>query len=379
LDYCEQSKKKLYVMYGQTEATARMSYVPPHKLRDKIDSIGISVSGGALEVLSDVGVALSPHERGEIVYTGPNVSLGYAEKISDLNLDDTLDGKLYTGDVGYRDEDGFFFVVGRNKRFAKVFGWSSFKIIYMNQKARERIGWELDEWHKKKTSDFISAVWQDQLAEIVLELVKGPEKMHVLETIDKYGTPLEISINLVEPEGEKPRVLARYRDISEQKKADKAKNEFVSIVSHELRTPLTSIKGALGLMSAGKLGDLRPEVAMLLSIAERNTDRLTVLINDLLDISKIDAGKMEFVVGPVNLTQLVDDALCVASALETPVAVNAVIAAGLAASSPAVLHVSTIGFCGAEAAAPVSVIVMVSASSVVVVVMAFVRVGVDPV
>jgi acyl-coenzyme A synthetase/AMP-(fatty) acid ligase len=122
LDYCEQSKKKLYVMYGQTEATARMSYVPPHKLRDKIDSIGISVSGGALEVLSDVGVALSPHERGEIVYTGPNVSLGYAEKISDLNLDDTLDGKLYTGDVGYRDEDGFFFVVGRNKRFAKVFG-----------------------------------------------------------------------------------------------------------------------------------------------------------------------------------------------------------------------------------------------------------------
>jgi PAS domain S-box-containing protein len=192
-----------------------------------------------------------------------------------------------------------------------LFWAENFKIIYMNQKARERIGWELDEWHKKKTSDFISAVWQDQLAEIVLELVKGPEKMHVLETIDKYGTPLEISINLVEPEGEKPRVLARYRDISEQKKADKAKNEFVSIVSHELRTPLTSIKGALGLMSAGKLGDLRPEVAMLLSIAERNTDRLTVLINDLLDISKIDAGKMEFVVGPVNLTQLVDDALCV--------------------------------------------------------------------
>lgn len=122
LDYCEQSKKKLYVMYGQTEATARMSYVPPDKLRDKIDSIGISVSGGALEVLSDDGVALQPYECGEIVYTGANVSLGYAEKISDLNLDDTLNGKLYTGDVGYRDEDGFFFVVGRNKRFAKVFG-----------------------------------------------------------------------------------------------------------------------------------------------------------------------------------------------------------------------------------------------------------------
>jgi len=122
LDYCEQSQKKLYVMYGQTEATARMSYVPPHKLREKIDSVGISVSGGVLEILSDDGLVLPPHERGEIVYTGPNVSLGYAEKISDLILDDTLDGNLHTGDIGYRDEDGFFFVVGRNKRFAKVFG-----------------------------------------------------------------------------------------------------------------------------------------------------------------------------------------------------------------------------------------------------------------
>jgi hypothetical protein len=74
----------------------------------------------------------------------------------------------------------------------------------------------------------------------------------------------------------------------------------------------------------------------------------------------------------------VADALCVASALETAVAVNAVIAAGFAASSFAVLHVSTMSACGAEAAAPVSVIVMVSASSVVVVVMALVRVGVDP-
>lgn len=84
------------------------------------------------------------------------------------------------------------------------------------------------------------------------------------------------------------------RDMGERKKIDKMKSEFVASVSHELRTPLTSIAGSLGLLSNGAGGDLPDRAARLVSIASSNADRLVRLINDILDIEKIDAGKMNF-------------------------------------------------------------------------------------
>ena len=102
---------RLFVMYGQTEATARIAYVPPERLAEKPGSIGLPIPGGALGV-----------ESGELVYRGPNVMLGYAESDADLARGDDLGGVLRTGDLGHRDEDGFFFVTGRAKRFAKVNG-----------------------------------------------------------------------------------------------------------------------------------------------------------------------------------------------------------------------------------------------------------------
>jgi len=84
------------------------------------------------------------------------------------------------------------------------------------------------------------------------------------------------------------------RDITERKRIDTLKNEFVSTVSHELRTPLTSIKGALGLLNSGATGQQSDQSQKLLSTAYSNTERLTTLINDLLDMEKIAAGKMHF-------------------------------------------------------------------------------------
>lgn len=83
-------------------------------------------------------------------------------------------------------------------------------------------------------------------------------------------------------------------DLTEQKKIDKMKNEFVSTVSHELRTPLTSIKGSLGLLQSAVLGELPDQVKSMISIAYNNSDRLVRLINDILDMEKIKAGKMTF-------------------------------------------------------------------------------------
>lgn len=113
---------RLWVMYGQTEATARISYVPPEALPDKAHTIGIPIPGGRLSVRSGSRLATEPDEEGELVYHGPNVMLGYATAPEELACEDTQGGELRTGDLGWFDADGFFRVTGRIKRIAKVFG-----------------------------------------------------------------------------------------------------------------------------------------------------------------------------------------------------------------------------------------------------------------
>jgi len=96
------------------------------------------------------------------------------------------------------------------------------------------------------------------------------------------------------------------RDITERKEIDRLKSEFVSIVSHELRTPLTSIRGSLGLMEAGAVGELPPKARDLARIARQNADRLIRLINDILDLEKMEAGKVQLQIAalePVDLVQ----------------------------------------------------------------------------
>lgn len=105
------------------------------------------------------------------------------------------------------------------------------------------------------------------------------------------------------------RFLAVMRDVTERKRVDRLKTEFVSTVSHELRTPLTSIAGSLGLLSGGAGGALPERAARLIKIAHANSERLVRLINDILDIEKIESGKMSFDIRPVPLRPLVEQAL----------------------------------------------------------------------
>lgn len=96
-------------------------------------------------------------------------------------------------------------------------------------------------------------------------------------------------------------------DISAQKKADRLKNEFISTVSHELRTPLTSISGSLGLLANDAVGQLPEKASKLANIAYRNSRQLALLINDLLDVEKLAAGKMPFVLDEYPLPQLIHE------------------------------------------------------------------------
>ena len=121
-DYMRARGGRFYVMYGQTEATARIAYVPPERLLEKLGSAGIPIPGGRIRVEPATPDPEADVHAGEVLYEGPNVMMGYANGPEDLPLGDELQGVLRTGDIGYLDQDGFLFLVGRSKRIAKVFG-----------------------------------------------------------------------------------------------------------------------------------------------------------------------------------------------------------------------------------------------------------------
>lgn len=115
LEYIRWAKsvgKQFIVMYGQTEATARMSYLPWERAEEKYASIGVAIPGGEFSLAED----------GELIYCGPNVSMGYAECAEDLSRGDENHGVLHTGDMARVDEDGFYYITGRKKRFVKIWG-----------------------------------------------------------------------------------------------------------------------------------------------------------------------------------------------------------------------------------------------------------------
>ncbi|MBO5327526.1 MAG: AMP-binding protein, partial [Clostridia bacterium] len=122
-EICRDKGIRFIVMYGQTEATARMTYLPWESIFDKTASIGIAIPGGKLSLIDANDALIEESETvGELVYEGDNVTLGYATSACDLASDDQRHGVLQTGDMAKRDDDGFYYIVGRKKRFLKLFG-----------------------------------------------------------------------------------------------------------------------------------------------------------------------------------------------------------------------------------------------------------------
>lgn len=120
-DWARANDVRFFMMYGQTEATARMAYMPPELIGDYPGAIGKAVPGGELRVVDDAGNRVAPGVTGELVYAGANVMMGYAETAADLARGAELD-ELHTGDLGEEIADGVFRVVGRRSRFSKIAG-----------------------------------------------------------------------------------------------------------------------------------------------------------------------------------------------------------------------------------------------------------------
>ncbi|MES2068878.1 MAG: ATP-binding protein [Pseudomonadota bacterium] len=187
-----------------------------------------------------------------------------------------------------------------------------------NAQAERSLGWTREEVLGKQLLELI--IPPAQLDAVVARITHLDDdaggrgvvvhKRVEIDSVHKNGSviPMEISIaSLYDADGYAGHVF--LRDISERRKVDALKNEFISTVSHELRTPLTSIHGSLGLVLGGVTGDLPDKANQLLNVAHRNSERLIRLINDILDIEKIESGNMSFAFKTCSLPVLIQQAL----------------------------------------------------------------------
>ena len=123
IETCDKKNIKFYMMYGQTEATARISYVPCEKVKEKLGTIGNLVEGGKIWLEDDQGNVIKKiNQEGELIFSGKNVCLGYSEDYKDLIKGNENNEILRTGDLAKIDVKGNYFIVGRKKRFSKIFG-----------------------------------------------------------------------------------------------------------------------------------------------------------------------------------------------------------------------------------------------------------------
>lgn len=168
------------------------------------------------------------------------------------------------------------------------------KIIDVNNQTCRSLGYTKDELINMSVSDVDVDVKAGKLKQPWNKLKKG-ENVRIESThCRKDGStfPVEVGVDHIHM-GDKMLVSVFARDITERKRVEKMKNEFISTISHELRTPLTSIKGALGLMTGGAVGPLTPEAQEMLTIAGNNSERLLLLINDILDLQKIESVELD--------------------------------------------------------------------------------------
>ena len=186
-------------------------------------------------------------------------------------------------------------------------------IIWANPAFTKLTGYDISEVIGKNPRILKSGKQDDAFYKEMWDTIHSGKVWHCeLYNRHKDGTiyPEEMTITPVyNDQGEIVQYIAIKQDITRRKDIDNMKNRFISMVSHELRTPLTSILGSLGLIAGGATGNFSPQAEQLINIAFRNSERLLNLINDILDIEKIEAGKMKFNIRPVDVKALVDKSI----------------------------------------------------------------------
>lgn len=183
-------------------------------------------------------------------------------------------------------------------------------LLFVNRTWREA----LRDSGKPGTSffDFVSETDRERVRDLFKRAMDG-EAVPKFETelISKDGNKITVegSINCKFEEERPISIRGIFRDVSHRKEVERMKNEFIATVSHELRTPLTAIHGSLGAIAGGIVGEIPPKPMTLVDIARRNSARLIRMINEFLDVEKMEAGKMEFQTSILDLTPLIEHAM----------------------------------------------------------------------
>jgi len=181
-------------------------------------------------------------------------------------------------------------------------------MVYANHAALDACGWKGKDLIHKTIYDANPVSGGALFDPHAAPLLSG-EKDVVRTDVQRGETSGELSTRIVRGDDGHMLFVSVLRDATERKAIERAKMESVSVVSHELRTPLTSIKGSLRLLNSGALGTFDPKAQSVLDIAVRNTDRLLLVVDDILDLEKIRAGKMKLKKTPVDLVTFVDEAV----------------------------------------------------------------------
>ncbi|MCX7661462.1 MAG: cell wall metabolism sensor histidine kinase WalK [Candidatus Omnitrophica bacterium] len=181
------------------------------------------------------------------------------------------------------------------------------KIIMMNPAAEKLLGISKKEATSKSLLENLK---EEQLVSLVKKGSEEEKEIELHSQNEETKRILRASSAIIEDEnGETIGMVSVLSDITKQKELDRMKDNFVANVSHELRTPLVALERSLNMILTGQLGEISPAQKEFLSIAQRNLKRLSLLINDLLDLSKIQAGRMQ--IAPVNssLERIIDEAI----------------------------------------------------------------------
>jgi PAS domain S-box-containing protein len=193
--------------------------------------------------------------------------------------------------------DEFGMVRSFNKAAEHIFGYAEADVIGRN------VSLLMPEPHRSAHDGYLMHYRQTGEARVIGQGREVEGLRH-----DGSTFPMDLAVSRSEHDG-RPLFIGLVRDITERKRVERMKSEFVSTVSHELRTPLTSISGALGLVCGGALGPMPEKAMSMLTIAQKNSLQLTHLINDLLDMEKLVAGKMSFDLQWQDIMPLVEQSM----------------------------------------------------------------------
>lgn len=191
----------------------------------------------------------------------------------------------------------------------------------VNPAALNLLGYERDELVGKNIVEFLPEQYRTRFGAALTHYFRSAMKGMIGRVVEAAGQkrdgsefPMEVAVSRL-TFGDRTLYTAIIRDISDRRQVERRVSEFYSTISHELRSPLSSIRGSLGLIEGGAIGDVPSDIQELVHIAKRNCDRLIRLINDILDAKKIEAGKLQVKKLPLNADELVKSALEVMQSL----------------------------------------------------------------